>query len=240
MLRIAMCDENASFLFELRKMTLKISRQISPTLAVEIVTFSESAKLIESVQQGSRYDLIMLEWEMPVMDGEAIVKAIRQVDPDVLFVFITSNPEYVLNATRLMTFRYILKENLEKELPEALRSVYERQVFSEKRLIIKTRMKEEVCLKVKDIIYLHIEKITGQTIIVTKDAEYKPAGRTFFRDNMNTFLGYGFVPSFKGVLINPREIKEIQKMDLHLSHNKVVPVSRNYKKGILDTLHHRL
>ena len=220
MFRIAMCDADANFLNELYHLTLKLSFQISPALNIKVDRFSDGSKLLESMQQGFRYDLIMLDWEMPSMNGEATGVAVRQVDQNTLIIFIASHPQYALKATQLTTFRYILKKYLQSQLPEALRSAYDRQIFNEKTLIVKTATHNEECLKVRDILY--IQHCFGRTTIKTRYGYYKPINRTFLKDYKNILLECGFVQSYKGIMVNPREIKAVREMDMQIENDQKI------------------
>lgn len=142
MLKIAMCDDNEYFLEELERLTRELSHEISSVLQIEIERFSDGSDLVDKIRNGSRYALILLDWDMPILNGEATGRAIRLVDRDCLIIFITSFSEYALSATRLTTFRYIIKDCLQEDLPEALQSAYDKQLFDEKLLTVKTAQNE--------------------------------------------------------------------------------------------------
>lgn len=233
-----MCDDNKYFLDELERLTGELSREISSVLQFEIDRFSDGFDLMVKIRNGSRYDLIMLDWDMPIINGEATGQAIRLVDRDCLIVFITCFAEYALRATRLTTFRYILKDCLKKDLPEALQSAYDKQLFDKKMLTVKIAHNNLVYLRIKDIV--HVEHRANETLISCKQAQYISPSRTFFREIEATLRGCGFVKPFKGILVNVREIKELQKIDLLMSNGKKIPLSRNYQKDVMVALHQQM
>lgn len=238
MLKIALCDDNAYFLDELEQLTRKISHEISSTLQIEIERFSDGSNLVDKIRNKTRYELIMLDWDMPVMNGKETGQAIRLIDQECLIIFVTSFPEHVLSATRLTTFRYIIKDSLQKDLPEALRSAYDKQIFNEKQVVVKTTQNIVVYLKISDIV--HVEHCANENLISTKQGQYRSLSRTFFRDIEATLLECGFVKSYKGILVNIREIQELQRTELLLSNGKRLPMSRNYQKNVMVALHHHL
>ena len=238
MLKIAMCDDNEYFLEELERLTRELSHEVSSVLQIEIDRFSDGSDLVDKIRNGSRYALIMSDWDMPILNGEETGQAIRLVDRDCLIIFITSFSEYALSATRLTTFRYIIKDCLQNDLPEVLQSAYDKQLFDEKLLTVKTAQNSVVYLKIMDIV--HVEHRANENMIYTKQGQYSTHSRTFFRDNETTLLECGFVKPYKGILVNVREIQELQKTDLLMSNGKQVPMSRNYQKDVMVALHHQM
>lgn len=87
---------------------------------------------------------------------------------------------------------------------------------------------------------VHVEHRANENMIYTKQGQYSTHSRTFFRDNETTLLECGFVKPYKGILVNVREIQELQKTDLLMSNGKQVPMSRNYQKDVMVALHHQM
>lgn len=84
MLKIAMCDDDVYFPDELERLTRELSHEISSVLQIEIERFSSGSDLVDKIRNGSRYALITLDWDMPILNGEATGRAIRLVDQDCL------------------------------------------------------------------------------------------------------------------------------------------------------------
>lgn len=238
MLKIAMCDDNEYFLDELERLIRELSHELSSVLPIEVERFSDGSDLIAKIRNGSRFDLILLDWDMPILNGEKTGQAIRLIDQDCLIMFVTSFPEFALRAIRLTTFRYIIKDNLQNDLPEALYAAYDRQLFRQKLLSVKTSNSCVVYLKIRDIIY--VEHRANKNMVFTKQGLYNIPSRTFFKNIETTLLEYGFVKSYKGVMVNTIEIQELQRTDLLMSNGMKVPMSRNYHKDVMVALHHQM
>lgn len=76
--------------------------------------------LLYEAEDGKRFDLLLLDIEMPGMDGLELASRLRQLLPDALLIFITSHVEFALDAYELSTFRYIPKNNMDGRLEHAL------------------------------------------------------------------------------------------------------------------------
>lgn len=72
-----------------------------------------------------RPDLVLLDVQMPEMDGMAATRAIKAAAPEVCVIIITmhANAEYLLKALRAGAAGYLLKDATRRELIAAVRQV---------------------------------------------------------------------------------------------------------------------
>jgi NarL family two-component system response regulator LiaR len=72
-------------------------------------------------------DLILMDLVMPVMDGLAAIRAIRERWPEIRIIALTSfqEEELVHDALRAGAISYLLKDVAADELEEAIRAAYE-------------------------------------------------------------------------------------------------------------------
>ena len=219
-------------------MTRKTLLELTGTLSAEIDTYGDGSQLVEQIGLGRRFDLILLDWNMPVLDGEATGQFIRRSDPDCLIVFITAFSEYVFKATKLTTFRYILKDHLEQDLAEALQAAVRSRRSSERVLLIRTQDNTKVQLKIKDILYA--EHLAKRNVIHTNQAVYYEYYGSSLKDIEDILRENGFVLPYRGILVNVGEILEMRKTDLRLSNGETVPLSRNHQLDVMDAIRRHL
>lgn len=81
----------------------------------------EALELLESLQP----DIVITDIEMPVMDGFELVRAIRQLYPQIKIIFssLYNEFEYAKNALYLGCYGYLLKPVDAKELLQSIRAV---------------------------------------------------------------------------------------------------------------------
>ncbi len=73
--------------------TIRGILQSSEADAFEIIEAGSGTECLMAAEREGPVDLILLDIEMPDLDGFAICKAIRSVDPDVPIVFVTAHGE---------------------------------------------------------------------------------------------------------------------------------------------------
>lgn len=109
---------------------------------------------------GGRYDLVISDIELPGISGLELGKRIKENNPDVYLVFLTSHSEFASESYIIEAYQYILKKDIEERLsPLIERVVHEiKKDYEEYRWVgtnqrkIKIYHKDIVCIqKIKPI-----------------------------------------------------------------------------------------
>jgi DNA-binding LytR/AlgR family response regulator len=76
-------------------------------LAFEVTTFSDGREILARFRPV--YDIVLLDIQMEHVDGMTTAKRIREVDKDVVLVFITNSPQYAIVGYQVAALSYLLK-----------------------------------------------------------------------------------------------------------------------------------
>lgn len=108
-------DEN-----HIRKFVGLLLKQLGP---VSIVEASNGQEAIARYQQ-ERPDLVLMDVNMPVLDGIGALRALREIDPDVIVIMLTSlaSRQIVEEAADLGAVNYVRKDTPKDELLNMLRT----------------------------------------------------------------------------------------------------------------------
>ena len=137
---------------------------------------------------------------------------------------------FLKNAFRIGVFRYVLKEDIKKDLMEAVQEVLqEMKPVEGLRLTVDG---EDKWVLFKDIYY--IEAFGDEAIIYKKDT-YSTVRKTM--DYLSEQLGNAFYRCHKSYIVNFAHILRIENTNVILEDARSVPVSVRRKNGLEKVYH---
>ena len=98
--RLVICDDEGWVLDKMEAYVRECYRQ--NRIFVSLQCFDRGKSLLYEVEDGARFDLLLLDIEMPGMDGMELASLVKKRLPDVLIIFLTSHMEYALDAMERM------------------------------------------------------------------------------------------------------------------------------------------
>jgi DNA-binding NarL/FixJ family response regulator len=94
----------------------------------DITVVGEASNGVEAVEKAQelRPDVILMDLRMPEMDGAEAMRRIRERDPEVRFLVLTTfdNDEYIFEAIQAGAKGYLLKDASREDLFRAVAAVY--------------------------------------------------------------------------------------------------------------------
>lgn len=230
MIKIAICDDEKKSLDTNKGLVESFCS--SHNIPVFIETYPKGDFLLYDIQDGSSFDLILLDIEMPGHNGLNIADRIRHYIPNILIIFVTSHLKYAVDSFELSIFRYIPKNELVPRLKNALQDAFtiinadEDEVYT---IHTATRFYKIPC---KDILY--IEKMGKDCIIKTFAKEFK------FRKSLSTIYNELNPDKFayidRSCIVNIIHISEIKYGQAVLKNNETLYVSRTHIQELKESL----
>lgn len=96
-MNIAICDDDIIFLNKLQKYTNEIMKEMK--INIEILALNDGESLFNSIQNKKKYfDILLLDIDMPDVSGLKVAKTLRQIDVDIIIIFISSYEKYVFDS----------------------------------------------------------------------------------------------------------------------------------------------
>ena len=178
----------------------------------------------ESLFQDTNYDILFLDIEMQMEDGLQIAEKYRTIHKDALLVFITSHTEFSRKGYLVDAFRYIIKENLDVELDEAIHAALPK--FSQFHTItfhILNLGNRDI--KIHEIYFLETEKrnirihLTNESFLASDN----------ITDISEKLLPYHFYRTHKSFLVNMAMVSNFDHENIYLI---------NKEKAMLSTRHY--
>ena len=106
-MRIAICDDNIIEFENMKKLLKEYSA--SKNIVLDMVTFNSPLELINQIQKGVSYDLLILDIIMPLLNGIDTAKEIREYDKNIKILFLTFSSEFALDSYSVNAYNYLIK-----------------------------------------------------------------------------------------------------------------------------------
>jgi len=197
--------------------------------AFHITHYDNGEDLVEHYQP--EFDLLLLDVDMPFVDGMTAAALIRKRDPEVIIVFVTNLAQYAIQGYSVNALDYILKPlnyfSFSQHLTRALRYVRKQEdnylTVAVKGGILK--------FEVGDIFY--IERLGHQLMLHTRDGVH--ASSATLQQMEEALSGKGFARCNKGYLVNLAHVSGVQDGCAVVRGEKLL-ISRGRRGVFLDAL----
>lgn len=227
MIRIAIAEDDPACAQQLCQFIETFGRE--STQAFTTAVFSDGEKLV--AEYNSQFDIILMDVEMPVMDGMTAAGYIRRMDPAVVIIFITNMAQYAIKGYEVDALDYVLKPVSYFSFTQRLNRAVSR---------IRARRKAYVTLPVKggamrleagDLYY--VESQGHQLLYHTRSGVYQVSGT--IQQAEQDLEGMGFFRCNKGYLVNLEHVDGIQENCARVKGESLL-ISRGRRAPFLEAL----
>ncbi len=179
-------------------------------------------KYIENIHQnGGKFpDIILMDIELPGMDGITFSKWLKSMNPEVFLVFVTAYIEYAVKGYEAKAFRYLLKP-LSVDMMRTLIADVQAEYKKRKKLLVKTKDGEMV-VSLQDLLYISAED--KYTVLYTKNQHF--ISDYSLKKYEEQLLEQGFFRIHRKYLVNLYHHKGIQAGKVVLSNGTTLPISK--------------
>ena len=227
MIRIAVVEDDEDYIAVIKKYIVRYMKEKGDTISVDV--FQDGNQIVFDYQPV--YDIILMDIEMPKMDGISAAEKIRELDKDVIIIFITNMAQYALKGYQVRARSYILKPvnyySLALELQEAIAMI-------SRKVDDTILLKDDDVLKkisVNDIYYLESQQ--HYIIVHTK------TGNIRIREsmkNMERRLEKSYFQRCNvSYLVNLAHVSSIDR-DIVVVGGERIPMSRQKSKSFVSAL----
>lgn len=195
----------------------------------KITRFRDGDEIVE--QYRGEFDIILMDIQMQFMDGMAAAEKIREVDKEVIIMFITNMTQYAVRGYQVDALDYMVKPieyfSFSQKLERALERMKKRDDY-----FISISVKDGIQkINISELYYI---ESSGHTLIYrTEKGAYESRG--VMKDVESAMIPHGFFRSNKGYLVNMKYVDGIRENCCVIA-GELLPISRAKKKQFMEEL----
>lgn len=224
-LKIGVCDDEAAqraYLFDTVSEWTKRNRHLT-----EIRQYADAKSFLFDYSAEKDFDILLLDIEMPGMNGIELARTVRSENQAVQIVFITGYYEYFSDGFDVSALHYLIKPADERKLCAVLDKAAGNLAYRQRSVLLATA-DGEIKVPLADIIYVESENVYIIVHTVHGDYRTRMALAKFSEQLDETF--YKVHRSF---IVGLKYIKKITRTDVTMTGGETVPISR----GLYDEVH---
>ena len=229
---VAVCDDSVIEL-KVEEAMLRRYGEKRRDAEMSVSAFLSSEEFVKSLRSGRHYDICVLDMLMPKHNGMDVGRVIRRQSMSTVIIYITSSPDYALDAFGVFAEQYLIKPVSVNNLYAILDRIFDRfvpavaDVFS-----VKTR-DAVISLRCGDIVYVEnagrfmkFHMTDGRVI----ESAYM---RGAFAEQMRPLLERGeFVQTHKSFVANMGYFTSLGAAAAETKFSETVPVSRRLSVSV--------
>lgn len=216
----ALCDDDKYITEEIKKLLLEYAKD--NRITIDIDEFESGEELLNFEKN---YDIIVLDYQLGSTNGLTVAKELRKRNVLSSIIFLTSYPNFMIDAFEVNTFRFLLKpidkSKFFKAIDDYIKIVdanYPITIIQNKEL--KKINSNEICYIEADGKYSNIhlsDKIMHCSKTLAGVTKLLPA--------------YCFVKTHRAFVVNLHYIKSYSSDTVYLSNGESAFLSKNYQKS---------
>ncbi len=223
MLTVILCDDDAKEREYLKKLVLGWSGGAGEKLSLH--EFSSAEELLFSYPDCPP-DILLLDIEMPGMNGVELAKTLRARSDFSQIIFITGYPDYIAEGYEVSALHYLLKPVGPQKLSEVLDRAAESLSRQQRAVVLKTAG-ATVRVPVEKILYA--EAFSHIVSFVCADRSYEAR---LTMPEAKAALGEGFLQCHRSYLVSLKFVKAVGGKELVLDNDVRLPISRQLWKEV--------
>lgn len=227
MVKLAIVEDDKGHIESLKTYIDKYMKENGASIEVKV--FRDGNQIVFDYQPV--YDIILMDIEMPGMDGMTAAQEIRKVDKDVVIIFITNMAQYAIQGYKVRAHSYILKPvnyySFSMELQEALASISKK---TDDFLLLPG---EDGLQKIAVGEILYVESQRHRMLIHTKSQVI--AIRETMKNMEQKLSKFYFERCNVSYLVNLAHVSAITG-DIAVAGGALLPISRQKRKSFIAAL----
>lgn len=226
MIYIAIVEDDEIYRREIQEHLRRYEEEKHVPLRIDI--FVDGRQIVE--RYPADYDILLMDIDLPQMDGMSAAERIRDVDSEVAIIFITNFPQYAICGYHVEASDYLLKPVNYAAFSRVLDKIVGRKQKKKQYLMVNEKSGKQK-LEIKKIRFVEVRNHV-LTFHMT-DGDFTAKGA--IRDVEEELRGESFFRCNKGYLVNLAYVDRVSGYDVWVGKD-MITVGHTHKKEFLDAL----
>lgn len=223
-MKIAIIEDDAIMASEIKEM-LKVSFHFDEA---DIDLYPSGVALLKEFQK--QYAILFMDIQMEMLNGIETSCKIREIDKQVILIFITSMEQFAIQGYQVDAFRYLLKPLDQQEFNETMEKAFERIQRQKNRMISLKSLYGTVIVNAAEILFAEIKQ---RQLWIYTSAQSIPCNMSL--NHFEKLLSHPhFYRCHEGYLVNMEKIFRLGKNEIELVNHQHIPLSRLKKQDFLQ------
>ncbi len=240
MIRIAVCDDDINYLNQNLKKHIVCAKKISG-IDARIEIFTDGNMLLKKFEEHKSFDIVILDIDMPKINGKELAKKLRMIDSCFYLVFVTSYSCEIRNVVQYKIDAFIDKS----DEPQKMINEFAR-VFNNYKEYRPKYVAEEIINTVNDEEFVSLIKIPldnvnyfnmiDKKIYLHTGTEAIRLYEKVFGNIISKYSDLGFCQCYRNFLVNICKVYKVNDYCITLDNMQQLPLSRRNRSMILQAI----
>lgn len=224
-MNIAICDDEKN----IRELLEDKVKKLYPN--AKIICFSSGEELLLLKEH---IDILLLDIQMPEIDGMETAIELRKKDKNMILIFVTAAEEYVFQAFDVGAFHYIVKpindERFAQILSKAVKELgpkREDNCKNEDKYLMINSGGVHIRVMLEDIVYAEV--FNRKIVIHKMDESIEYYGKM---SDLEALAGDDFFRSHRAYLVNLKYVEKYDASTIYLEKGNVIMAKQNYPEFV--------
>lgn len=234
-MNIAICDDEQDILERMRTFIRDYFAYHDLPLT-QLMVYDCGQDLVIAIEQGKRFDVVFLDIEMPKLSGMDTAEAIRQLDSEVLLVFVTGHSHFVVHSFQVEAFDFLMKPLVDDDLAHVLKRCRKKLEQRDGQLLVKTTS-GLVNIHLQHVVYIASDK--HHVIFYLQDGSQVRTLASLSQIERRLAKYPLFARCHQSYLVNLNCVRTVSANEIHIRQQDrhiiaTIPISRKYKASFRE------